>query len=128
MPDQNASMVKLVKQAAVEAVEAGNPVQIAFGTVVSASPLKIGLEQKLVLERTNLILTRSVTDYEIEMTVDHTTGYASGGSGYDLFASHAHSYTGTKKFKVKGALKTGEKVLLLRMQGGQKYIVLDRLE
>ena len=29
---------------------------------------------------------------------------------------------------VRGGLQVGEKVLLLRWQGGQKYLVLDRLE
>ena len=33
--------VELVKQAAVEAVEAGKPVHLLFGEVISASPLKI---------------------------------------------------------------------------------------
>lgn len=29
---------------------------------------------------------------------------------------------------VRGGLQVGERVLLLRWQGGQKYLVLDRLE
>lgn len=42
--------------------------------------------------------------------------------------SHTHEYKGKKKFTVHLALNTGEKVLLLRADGGQQYIVLDRVE
>ena len=38
--------VELVKKAAVEAVDASKPVHILFGTVISASPLKIRLTKR----------------------------------------------------------------------------------
>lgn len=41
--------------------------------------------------------------------------------------SHSHSYSGRKKFTVHNGLKKGEKVILIRMQGGQKFVVLDRM-
>ena len=40
--------VELVKKAAVEAVDASKPVHILFGTVISASPLKIQVDQKAI--------------------------------------------------------------------------------
>ena len=33
-----------------------------------------------------------------------------------------------KKIKIKNALQSGEKVVMVRQQGGQKYMVLDRCE
>ena len=48
MPDAN-ELVDTLKRAAVEAVEAGKPVNVYFGEVVSASPLKINVEQKMIL-------------------------------------------------------------------------------
>lgn len=39
-----------------------------------------------------------------------------------------HAYKGKKAYKVHLALKTGEQVLLLRADGGQKFIILDRVE
>ena len=121
-------LVRLVKRAAVEAVLAGNPMSVCFGTVTSASPLKIMVDQKKTLTAAQLILTNNVRDFSVEMTVDHTTDAARGGSGDASFASHRHGYTGRKKFKVHLGLKTGEKVILLRCDGGQKFIVLDRWE
>ena len=33
---------------------------------------------------------------------------------------------GTKKIVIHNALKTGDKVILARIQGGQSYIILDK--
>ena len=41
--------------------------------------------------------------------------------------SHLHNIAGRKKIRVYNGLHKGEKVILLRMRGGQKYLVLDRL-
>lgn len=49
------------------------------------------------------------------------------GSGDASFASHNHEYKGTKEFIINNALQTGEKVVLIREQGGQKYLVIDRI-
>ena len=113
-----------VKRAAVEAVAAGKPFGFILGKVTSVSPLKVQVDQKLELTASQLILTNAVRDF----TVDHQTEETSGGSGYAEFASHKHAYKGKKAYKVHLALKTGEQVLLLRADGGQKFIILDRVE
>jgi hypothetical protein len=41
--------------------------------------------------------------------------------------SHLHNIAGRKKIRVYNGLHKGEQVILLRMRGGQKYLVLDRL-
>ena len=124
-------LVQLVKKAAVEAVNASSPMGFCFGTVTSSSPLKIQVDQKKTLTEAQLILTNNVRDFAVEMTTlpdFHETEEESGGSGDAAFASHKHKYQGRKKWKVHLALKSGEKVILLRCDGGQKYIVLDRWE
>ena len=45
LPDAN-ELVETLKRSAVEAVEAKKPVNVYFGEVVTASPLKINVEQK----------------------------------------------------------------------------------
>ena len=94
--------VDVVKRAAVEAVEAGKPVVLLFGQVISDSPLKIQVDQKTILTEKMLILTRNVTDFEVDMSVSHITENRAGGSGDPAFASHNHDYKGRKKFKVAG--------------------------
>ena len=113
--------VEVVKRAAVEAVEAGKPVNILFGTVLSASPLKIQVDQKSIYTSKMLILTRNVT-------VNHSTEDKGGGSGAAAYEAHKHAYVGKKTFKVHNALKAGEKVLLIRVQQGKKFVVIDRVK
>lgn len=117
-------LVMLVKKAAVEAVEAKDPMGLKLGEVVSVSPLKIRIGQKITLPETQLLLTNAVRDYKVYETVEHTTEFASGTG----VSAHRHDYKGRKQFTVHLALKVGEKVVLLRCDGGQKFIVLDRVE
>lgn len=144
--------VMMIKQAAVEAVNANEPMALKIGEVVSTAPLKISLNQKITIPASQLLLTNAVREYTVYETVDHITGNALGGvnlthkhaysgttSGTDTYSGdtenagavaidHNHTYKGRKKFTVHLGLKPGEKVLLLRCDGGQKFIVLDRLE
>ena len=120
--------VEVVKRAAVEAVEAQKPVHLLFGQVISVSPLKIQVDQKSIYTEKMLVLTRNVTDFEIDMTVSHITLNRAGGSGDPAFASHNHDYKGKKKFKVHNALIKGDWVLLGRIQGGKRFVVVDRIK
>ena len=139
-------LVRAVKQASVDAVLAGKPVSVCYGTVLKEAPLEIQVDQKLILTEAQLILTNNVRDFAVEMTtmeglskstgphyteeISHghpvTDTYTGGGTAEQVL--HRHPYTGRKKWKIHLALKTGEKVILLRCDGGQKFIVLDRWE
>lgn len=129
--------VDLVKQAAVEAVEAKGPVSIVFGKVISTDPLKIQSEQKAIYTEKMLILTRNVTDFEIDVSISmqdvvishgHPVKdtYTEGGSATPV--NHNHPIKGKKKIKVHNALLKDDEVMLLRVQGGKKYVVLDRIK
>ena len=121
-------LVRLMKQAAMEAVKTSQPSNIVFGTVTSASPLKIQISSKITLEKEMLLLTRNVTEFETNITtVNWFTENTSGGAGYALFESHKHELKGKKHIIVHNQLKSGEKVVLIKEQGGQRYIVLDRV-
>lgn len=121
-------LVRLMKQAAMEAVKTSQPSNIVFGTVTSASPLKIQISSKITLEKEMLLLTRNVTEFETDITtVNWFTENTSGGAGDALFESHKHELKGKKHIIVHNQLKSGEKVVLIKEQGGQRYIVLDRV-
>ena len=98
-------LVKIIKKAAVEAVDASKPANMVFGKVISTSPLKIKLDQKLILTSAQLVLSRNVTDYRLSVTLDDVS----------------------KIMTVCNALKVGEEVILFQVSGGQKYIVIDRI-
>jgi hypothetical protein len=131
------SLIESMKKAGLGAVESKDPTQILFGTVISASPLKIQIEQKLTLDESYFVLARNVTDYQVEMSIDHWTENETAhvhavqdtytGGGTSSPTSHRHEYKGRKTFTVHNKLKEGEGVILIRVQGGQKFIVIDRL-
>lgn len=114
--------IKIIKQAAIDAIQNSKPTNFYIGNVISESPLSIQLDQKLTLPEEFLLLTRNVTDYTLTMEVEHSTESAGGGEN-----EHSHPYTGEKEFVVKNHLIKGEKVLIAQVVGGQMYIVLDRL-
>ena len=112
-----------------------------FGIVEKVSPLEIRVDQKLLLDEKFLILTKNVINHYVDIEVNHFTesdplvgyspwdtthGHPDAGSG-SIPESHRHKYTGRKKIKIFNGLQVGEKVILIRLQGGQKYIVLDRI-
>lgn len=113
MPDAN-SLVASFKRAAKEEREASKPCDILFGTVTSASPLQITTEQQLPLGVAQLILTRNVTNYTTTATVSWNT-------------TKGDTVTGTKKITINNGLAAGEKVVLVRQDGGQKFLVMDRV-
>lgn len=119
------------------AVEAGKPVNLLFGTVVSASPLKIQVDQGSIYTEAMLVLTRNVTDHEIDVTVSaqsvvvshgHPVSdtYTGGGVAQDV--EHNHPIKGRKKVRIHNALVVGDWVVLARMQKGKKFVVLDRIK
>lgn len=95
------ALVSLIKQASMGAYNASNPVAVMFGTVTKTSPLEVNVEQRFTLTRDFLVLTERLTEYRT--TVD----------GNEII--------------IRRGLQAGDKVLLLRIQGGQQYVVWDRV-
>ena len=111
-------LLKVMQQAGADATNAEYPVIICFGKVVNKSPLQINIDQKMTLGSAQLLLTRNVTDYETEVTVEWETEFANG---------HNHTTEGKKKITIHNSLVVGDELVLLRQQGGQKYIIIDRV-
>lgn len=120
-------LINTIKQISNEAMEASQPSDFYFGKVISTSPLKIMIDQKLILGSAHLVLTRNVTDYKVNVSVDWNTDTKSGGSGDSSFASHYHDIKGKKSMTIHNALVVGDNVILVKKKGGQKYLVYDRM-
>ena len=102
-------MVASVKRAALDAIDAGKPVAVVFGQVKSIEPLEIYIDQKMTLSEEQLCLTRNVTGYKV------TVQYVSD------------EVVHTQTIDVREDLQSGDSVVLLRMAGGQQFVVLDRV-
>lgn len=81
------NLIQIIKQAAIEAVEASSPTKVITGTVVDSSP-QIKLDQKLTITSDFIIKTERLAEM---------------------------------------GLTAGDKVILLQVQGGQQFIVLDKV-
>jgi hypothetical protein len=110
-------LVAAMKKAGEQASDAKKPVTVEVGTVITANPIKIQTESKLPLSSMQLIIPESLTKHDVTLT-------------YDLNCSeeldHEHKIKGTTKVTIDNSLKVGDKVILIRQNGGQKYVVLDR--
>lgn len=130
MPDA-VELMKTIKRASLDAVNASKPVEVCFGKVTSASPLEILVEQKMILRKSQLVLCRNVTDYKTYMTGGNIQNFYYVGtppnvSTLPVSPSHVHAM-GKIQITVHNGLVVGDEVILLRQQGGQKYIVVDRI-
>lgn len=119
-------IVRSLRKVVLDAVNAQKLTDIVYGTVESVEPLKVRVDQKLLLEQEQLKLTRAVMDYEVEMTVDHVTEKREGGSLAAAYESHDHEYKGRKKFLIHNGLIVDDKVTMIRVHGGQQYLIIDK--
>ncbi|NQX48626.1 DUF2577 domain-containing protein [Paenibacillus tritici] len=94
-------MLDIIKQASLGAVSNTNPVAFSYGTVILAQPLQIQVEQRFILSGPALVVLESVME---------SSAVVEG-----------------REILLRRGLEAGDRVLLVRMQGGQSYIVLDRL-
>lgn len=118
--------VRIIRKIVLDAVNAQKLSTVVYGTVESVAPLKVRVDQKLMLEQEHLKLTRAVLDHEVEMTVDHVTENRAGGGGDAAFESHNHEYKGRKKYLIHNGLIIGDKVTMIRAHGGQQYLIIDK--
>ena len=123
---------------------------VMFGTITNENPLTVLVEQKMELTGETLIVPKSLTDYEVNIEIDTATESTStntkhthqvnyidstiNGSSNKTATSeigefdntHSHAVKGTKTITIYNALKKGDKVILIRQQGGQKFLILDK--
>lgn len=107
-------MIETIKKAGLGAVNATNPVNILFGEVLDIKDFKIKIDQKRILSKKFFIIPESLTRYEIDFSHMHnfTEGLTSSSLG---------------KVVIREGLKSGDKVILLRLQGGDEYLILDKV-
>lgn len=112
-------LVETIKNIAVDASGAMKPFGHLIGTVVQSEPVEIRIDAQKVLKSRQIMLTDAVRDYAVEVECEFET---------EEFSGHKHTIRGIKKVKIKNSLKVGETVLILKCEGGQRHIVIGRLE
>lgn len=127
-----ADLIKTIKKVIIDTLDNSNTSKYEVGIVVSANPLKIKIDEKITLEKNQLLLARNVTEHEEIIKIDWKTLQKSHdhpfeGDGTVLSTILDYELKGDYKVIRKCGLKEGEKVILIRQLGGQDYLVIDRL-
>lgn len=126
-------LVQVIKRAAVDAVEQGKPCDILFGTVQKVKPLQIFVEMGMVLEQDELVLAQHLKDYSTELSFDDPqikqvfTTWDMEEKQESAPAKMSLKQQKRHKVTIYNGLRTGDKVILLRKQSGQRFLVLDRV-
>lgn len=111
-------LVRLIKRIVKETIENDKPTRVMYGKVTSTNPLKVTVEQRLPLGNKQLVLS------------DHLSRKTTNVSVPDWYRdSNGDITVGQREVQVviDNRLKVNDKVMLLREQGGQKFVILDKV-
>lgn len=97
--------IENLRSISIQAVEAGRPADVCQGTVTSARPLMVQLDQKTTLNASQLLVPQHLTDHAVQMVLPEL---------------------GEAAVAVKSGLKVGDKVLMIQKKGAQQYLVVGR--
>ena len=109
-----AGMIETIKKASIGAMNASNPLDIEFGTIMAIDNLTIKIDQKRILPKEFFIVPDHLTRYVINLEHSHT--YTDGSTGLNL-----------GEIVVREGLKIGDVVALLRIENGSRFLVLDKV-
>lgn len=98
--------------------DSSRPADFFFGEVIEEEPIRIKINDKLILNENQLVRSRCVTDYLREETSEPE---------FPDDITNSEDYKRRKKIFVYNRLKKSETVILARTFGGQTYFVLDRV-
>lgn len=101
------TLSNVIKQLSIRAGDSNLPVRVLGGEVVSSAPLKIRLNKndKLVLGGGRFVIPERLTDY----------------------TQIVQTPRGTEEHVIRNSLKNGDEIMLIALQGGGRYFVLDRI-
>lgn len=117
------NLTNLIKTAARQAVDASNPVHILFGEVTSIDPLEVNVDQRFNLTADFLVVPESLTRYEVDLSHSHSY-QDNNGSGDTTRTSEVAL---VEPIVIRAGLQIGDKLILIRVQGGQKYVIFDKV-
>ena len=109
------SLLDTIKKASLAAAEATGPLAVMYGEIVTVDPLSVKVDQRFTLTSGFLVVPESLVRYEADLKHKHQ--YAGSDTSEAL----------TGKLVIRYGLQEGDKVILLRVQGGQQYIILDKV-
>lgn len=108
-------MFDVIKQLALDVMEGHTYSGFCIGEIQTVNPLSVVLEDNLMIEERFLILSEYVTTFEERGKI--RTWTSTEGDTWSEY-----------RLEVDRELKVGEKVCLIKDNGGQRYFIIDRID
>ena len=128
------SLISKIAKISNQAMETTIPLNILYAKVISISPLKVETEQKLIIDEEFLILTDAVRNYKTKISFDNPdikqvfTTWNMPETNESSLSKISFKEKIKHDITVYNALEVGEGIILIRVQGGQEYIILGRID
>lgn len=135
-------MVDQIKKVAEQTQQAGMPARFMLGQVTAVEPLTIRVDNRFDISNGEVQQIILMKEFQKGYYPTHRhrgfkdapqTEEAAGGGGEEAFSSHAHTLKNTywteedEQSEYYYGLQVGDKLVLLRQQGGQEFLVLGRI-
>lgn len=125
---------EVIQQMIQQTQKAMQPTEMQIGTVASVNPLEIKLDTNMAtLNESVLYLTEPVVEKKIPV-LQHSHSYDGGTTAPALLESEIICGENSSNLPVSGGyitlnegLAVGQKVLLMRVQNGQKFVIISRV-
>ncbi|MEA4933389.1 MAG: DUF2577 domain-containing protein [Lawsonibacter sp.] len=109
-------MLEQIKRISKQTGEAETPTRFLFGTVTKLSPLTVFVDSRFYLTGPGLVVLKELSGHHHTVPKQNT----------EETQLHSHMVP-EQTTEDTGALAVGDKVVLLRNQGGQQYLILGRV-
>lgn len=113
-------MIDEIKQIVKNMIDNMKLTDYVYGEVTNINPLSIKIDQKLTISSDVILLTYPVIEKKINL--QHTHQYMDG----DLQRTTGTELPNYSEAVIVEGLAEGDKVLMLRVDRGQKFIVLSK--
>lgn len=128
-------LIDIMKRAALDASDDAKFADLRYGTVVSTKPLKVQITNQFVIPGSMLVVPKHLTNYKVNINLNldigaggkHKHTYDEDNKETSEVLDHTHKITGGNSITIENALKVGDRVALIRKQGGQSYFILDKI-
>jgi hypothetical protein len=111
-------MVNIIKKIALAAMESVKPAEVRIGEILSVSPIEIKIGEKLIIKAPRLIFPEH-TPKAGNWLVPHVHSFIVDGAARDTSEE-------LSPLCAAAPLDEGDRLILLRAQGGEFYVVLGR--
>lgn len=108
-------LVELMQQAAAGQQARSTPTDFVYGTVISAAPLRIQIDEKFPVDAGNLVLSALCKPFSTSIMQHKHKDSQDGDTDEQLLT-----------VQLWRGLAAGDRVRMLQCNSGQKFYVLDR--